>query len=252
MSNNNNNKMKGLLKGLRYISQIFDNEKEPEMQIGFPTDVKHVAHIGWDGPSVNSPSWMNEFKSPPAPAYASAPMNLNGEAKDGPNPVKWVSQDATRRSGWVENSPSRDSPELPKASRRQQSTSSANGATESPTREKVEKSRQRRSSKHSSREAADSPRQSCRSTDSNPGVDSPARNLPDIPKKSRRKKSKDGGGGSSRSRSRAQASPAYDQLMVPFSDPGEDRESTKSKSNDLNCQNKPIFDEADEIKGLIT
>lgn len=29
------------------------------MQIGFPTDVKHVAHIGWDGPSVSSPSWVN-------------------------------------------------------------------------------------------------------------------------------------------------------------------------------------------------
>lgn len=85
-----NNKMKGLLKGLRYISEIFgmyfslfkkkkkrgfsdwndkmfelcvfaENEKEPEMQIGLPTDVKHVAHIGWDGPSsVNSaPSWVN-------------------------------------------------------------------------------------------------------------------------------------------------------------------------------------------------
>jgi hypothetical protein len=99
-----NNKMKGLLKGLRYISQIFgmqfpslkllsnssfnilmkqckngkqfmccstgdvdrnfndvtdNDEEEPEMQIGFPTDVKHVAHIGWDGPSVNSPSWVN-------------------------------------------------------------------------------------------------------------------------------------------------------------------------------------------------
>ena len=85
--------MKGLLRGLRYISQIFgmevlslmvlvhqtnswqnkqsymmcsflgvidrnfncvadNDEKEPEMQIGYPTDVKHVAHIGWDGPSV--------------------------------------------------------------------------------------------------------------------------------------------------------------------------------------------------------
>ncbi|KAG5240690.1 ROP-INTERACTIVE CRIB MOTIF-CONTAINING protein [Salix suchowensis] len=38
-------KVKGLLRGLRYISQIFD-EKEQEMQIGFPTD-------------------MNEFNSPP-------------------------------------------------------------------------------------------------------------------------------------------------------------------------------------------
>ncbi|XP_006649151.1 CRIB domain-containing protein RIC7-like [Oryza brachyantha] len=54
--------MKGLLKGLRYISQIFD-AKEPEMQIGNPTDVKHVAHIGWDNASVTAPpSWMNEFK----------------------------------------------------------------------------------------------------------------------------------------------------------------------------------------------
>ncbi|XP_057459763.1 uncharacterized protein LOC130750265 [Actinidia eriantha] len=50
--------MKGLLKGLRYLSQIFDNEKEEEMQIGYPTYVKHVAHIGCDGPSANTPSWM--------------------------------------------------------------------------------------------------------------------------------------------------------------------------------------------------
>ena len=55
--------MKGLLKGLRYITQIFDEEKEDEMQIGFPTDVKHVAHIGNDGPATNAPSWMNDFKS---------------------------------------------------------------------------------------------------------------------------------------------------------------------------------------------
>lgn len=82
--------MKGLLKGLRYITQIFgeslivfsinmkrsllfpvsqvniwrddihsiaDEEKEQEMQIGFPTDVKHVAHIGSDGPAT-TPSWV--------------------------------------------------------------------------------------------------------------------------------------------------------------------------------------------------
>ena len=55
-------KVKGLLKGLRYISQIFE-DKEDEIQIGFPTDVKHVAHIGSDDPSANAPSWMNEYKS---------------------------------------------------------------------------------------------------------------------------------------------------------------------------------------------
>lgn len=72
-------KMKGLLKGLRYISQIFDEEKEKEIQIGFPTDVKHVAHIGWDGPSSavdNSPSWMKEFK--PAGGAQSAPLDASG------------------------------------------------------------------------------------------------------------------------------------------------------------------------------
>lgn len=28
------------------------------MEIGYPTDVKHVAHIGWDGQSSNAPSWV--------------------------------------------------------------------------------------------------------------------------------------------------------------------------------------------------
>ncbi|AQK75976.1 CRIB domain-containing protein RIC7 [Zea mays] len=64
--------MKGLLKGLRYISQIFD-AKEPEMQIGKPTDVKHVAHIGWDNASVTAPSWMNEFKASPGAARGGDP-----------------------------------------------------------------------------------------------------------------------------------------------------------------------------------
>ncbi|BAF15868.1 Os04g0627400 [Oryza sativa Japonica Group] len=37
---------------------VFAVVKEHEMQIGSPTDVKHVAHIGWDGLTGNaSPSW---------------------------------------------------------------------------------------------------------------------------------------------------------------------------------------------------
>nr|XP_028959344.1 CRIB domain-containing protein RIC6-like [Malus domestica] len=87
----NNNKMKGLLKGLRYISQIFDDNKDQEMQIGLPTDVKHVAHIGWDGPSTaSSPSWMNEFQAPPG-FQQSAPLG-NGDMKEDYG-VKWVSED---------------------------------------------------------------------------------------------------------------------------------------------------------------
>ncbi|KAK4258964.1 hypothetical protein QN277_005352 [Acacia crassicarpa] len=33
------------------------------MEIGYPTDVKHVAYIGQDSPSVTGPSWMNEFRT---------------------------------------------------------------------------------------------------------------------------------------------------------------------------------------------
>lgn len=46
-----------------YIYYV-DEEKEQEMQIGNPTDVKHVAHIGFDGPAVQeSPSWVNSLLS---------------------------------------------------------------------------------------------------------------------------------------------------------------------------------------------
>ena len=29
------------------------------MEIGFPTDVMHVTHIGWDGSSTNIKGWEN-------------------------------------------------------------------------------------------------------------------------------------------------------------------------------------------------
>ncbi|KAE8714914.1 putative COBRA-like protein 10 precursor [Hibiscus syriacus] len=35
------------------------------MEIGNPTDIKHVAHIGCDHSSTIAPSWMNEFKTGP-------------------------------------------------------------------------------------------------------------------------------------------------------------------------------------------
>ncbi|OAY70471.1 CRIB domain-containing protein RIC10, partial [Ananas comosus] len=55
-------KVKGFFKGFKHIAHIFA-VKEHEMEIGYPTDVRHVAHIGWDGSSANAPSWMNEFKT---------------------------------------------------------------------------------------------------------------------------------------------------------------------------------------------
>ncbi|KAL4387458.1 hypothetical protein GQ457_09G001510 [Hibiscus cannabinus] len=57
-------KIKGMYKSFKSISKIFV-VKEREMEIGYPTDVKHVAHVGWDGPSGTPPSWMNEFKTGP-------------------------------------------------------------------------------------------------------------------------------------------------------------------------------------------
>ncbi|XP_042386882.1 CRIB domain-containing protein RIC7-like [Zingiber officinale] len=72
-------KMKNLFKGLRYLSQIFvPEEEEEEMQIGHPTDVKHVAHIGCDGQSINnSPSWMTEFRSTATSSAAAAAAQSN-------------------------------------------------------------------------------------------------------------------------------------------------------------------------------
>ncbi|KAL0300812.1 UNVERIFIED_CONTAM: CRIB domain-containing protein RIC10 [Sesamum radiatum] len=71
-------KMKGIYKGFKYtLSQIFV-VKEREMEIGYPTDVKHVAHIGWDGPSGNAPTWMNEFKT--GPDFAAMSIGNSGSA----------------------------------------------------------------------------------------------------------------------------------------------------------------------------
>ncbi|KAK2401490.1 CRIB domain-containing protein RIC6 [Trifolium repens] len=236
-----NKKVKGLLKGLRYISQIFESEKEQEIQIGCPTDVKHVAHIGWDGPSVNSPSWMNEFKT--APGFASAPMTLTGDAqsKAQDNNVKWVSEDTRRRSSRSVNSQTqgRDLPELPKSSRRQTNSNT----TDSPTREKTRQSRKTSSNRPSSnlKDSSDGSKQELMSNDSQDLVvdGSQAQNIPEIPKKTRRKKSKDkdssSGCGSSTSKLRSKT-----QQQQP-SDPNMDYESPTSKS-----RNKPSSFEENE------
>lgn len=45
------------------VKIIVESGKEEEIQIGNPTDVKHVAHIGWDGPSADAsaPSWVRIY-----------------------------------------------------------------------------------------------------------------------------------------------------------------------------------------------
>ncbi|KAF8029626.1 hypothetical protein BT93_E2141 [Corymbia citriodora subsp. variegata] len=112
--------IKGIYKGFKYITQIFVL-KDREMEIGCPTDVKHVAHIGWDGPSGNGPSWMNEFRA--APEFSSS-LSSTGKPGDS-NSVghrPWPPQDSEQAGsgqpalGMVEDSPLT---EHPKGSRKQ-------------------------------------------------------------------------------------------------------------------------------------
>ncbi|THU43957.1 hypothetical protein C4D60_Mb02t02330 [Musa balbisiana] len=54
-------------KSLPQLFAVYDDEEEEEeeevvMEIGFPTDVQHVAHVGWDG--FHGVSAMNWVKGP--------------------------------------------------------------------------------------------------------------------------------------------------------------------------------------------
>ncbi|KAJ7972623.1 CRIB domain-containing protein [Quillaja saponaria] len=168
---------------------------------------------------------MNEFKSPHE--HSSAPLTFEQE--------KWVSEDSPRRGTRTTNS-SRDLPELPKSSRRHSSTSNI---TDSPTKEKSDKQKSRRSSKTSkSREDGNKPTRL--PVDLVQESASPSRSLPDIPKKTRRKKSKDSGG-STRLRSKAQITETY---QSPYSDPGIDTESLPRPSDGGLSQKS--FEEEDE------
>uniref|UniRef100_A0A1J3IQP6 CRIB domain-containing protein RIC9 n=1 Tax=Noccaea caerulescens TaxID=107243 RepID=A0A1J3IQP6_NOCCA len=56
-------RFKGLYhKSFKCFSDVFE-VKEDEMEIGYPTDVRHVSHIGWDSSSSSAPSWLHEFKT---------------------------------------------------------------------------------------------------------------------------------------------------------------------------------------------
>ncbi|XVE81877.1 hypothetical protein DITRI_Ditri15bG0101300 [Diplodiscus trichospermus] len=165
--------MKGLLRGLKYISQMFE-EKEPEMQIGLPTDVKHVAHIGMDGPSASKPSWMSEFEA--APELSSAPLNGNLQVKppaarnnDSLPPIGNEKQKKQRRKPSIDCSPVGSPKATEKPSRRQRSS---NNPMESPGRDSSGHGRRHQNSSRS-------------------------QELPDIPKKAKRKKSKESAAGGS-------------------------------------------------------
>lgn len=186
-------KMKGIFKGFKYISQIFEEEKEDDIQIGFPTDVKHVAHIGWDGPAVETPSWMKEFSG--SPGLHSAPLGPPTGEKGEPE-IKWVSEDAnTKRSNRE-----KDLPDVPKSSRRNQS---GEGNCDSPKKRDPTRAKQRRN--HSKDSSEGSVRSSRNQQDPSQPSDSANPGIPDPAKRSRRKKSRESNG-STRPRSKANAS----------------------------------------------
>ncbi|KAK4796793.1 hypothetical protein SAY86_029119 [Trapa natans] len=217
-------KVKGLLKGLRYISTIFEEGEEQEMVIGFPTDVKHVAHIGMDGPSDSPPSWMDDFKQ----SQGEGDVHKVSDGDSAQKASEGSSGTGAKAANSITGSPARDLPEVPKP--RRHSSSSSNGA-ESPTKAKSEKRRHhRRSSKGglsgsdflesgvvepSGKAKHEKPHHSRRSSkgshgkdflepqsseaESESGLESPKK-LPDIPKTTRKKKSKDSEGSTRRSK----------------------------------------------------
>lgn len=109
------------------------------MEIGYPTDVKHVAHIGWDGPSGSGPSWMNEFKN--APDFSTS-LGTIGDPGDSSSVARstWSSQDFEQILGqqstsemFKENLPT-DLPNIPKKQKRKKSKSTSSPKSSSSSR----------------------------------------------------------------------------------------------------------------------
>ncbi|KAK6917334.1 CRIB domain [Dillenia turbinata] len=119
-------KMKGMFKSFKYISNIFV-VKEREMEIGYPTDVKHVAHIGWDGHSGSAPSWMKEFKT--GSDFSTTSLGDIGQSNSSVISTTWSSQDFDETIGhqpimeMFNDFPPMDLPKGPKKHKRKKSKS---------------------------------------------------------------------------------------------------------------------------------
>jgi hypothetical protein len=77
-----------LLRGFKHLSHIFavydtdeEEEEEHEMVIGLPTDVKHVAHIGWDGGTSTSLRSWNRAAPPPDSSAAASTSSSSAPAQ---------------------------------------------------------------------------------------------------------------------------------------------------------------------------
>ncbi|KAM7279147.1 hypothetical protein ACFE04_006281 [Oxalis oulophora] len=139
--------MKGFIKGFKYFTQMFE-EKEPKFTIGLPTDVKHVAHIGFDGPSANTPSWMKDFDAAPELTSNVNPgdmKNLSTQEKSLPPFPKSKPNNKTRRKNLPESgspcsSPTGKKSDTPKQSRRNRSANNSMDEGSSGRRNRQQKS----------------------------------------------------------------------------------------------------------------
>ncbi|XP_048490828.1 CRIB domain-containing protein RIC10 isoform X1 [Beta vulgaris subsp. vulgaris] len=139
-------KIRGMCKGsFKYISQIFV-VKERELEIGNPTDVKHVAHIGWDGPDGTTPSWMSEFGT-------GSELNMGSVGSvGGSRDQTWTSQDVTdfersfgrqTSTAKLSNFPPTNIPTNPKKPRRKKTKSSNSSPKSGSTRSSSRSSKSR-------------------------------------------------------------------------------------------------------------
>ncbi|XP_066399036.1 CRIB domain-containing protein RIC7-like [Miscanthus floridulus] len=202
---------KGILKPFRYISNMMDG-KEPEMQIGFPTDVKHVAHIGWDGPGSNNnnnnnaggaPSWMKDYHSAPLDSSsfrsesggtaAANPWASQEIVMDGGSSIGDTSFRDTKSEAGGADVGGGDSPPSPgtRRSRRHRSRGSATSSMDVTGAEGAEEKKKEKGKKGTRKN---------RKKDKSGGDDASAtcQDLPAVPKKSNRRKNKsssEGNGG---------------------------------------------------------
>ncbi|KAG9149433.1 hypothetical protein Leryth_003385 [Lithospermum erythrorhizon] len=198
---------------MRYITRNFnfdsDERKEPEMQIGLPTDVKHMK--GFESLSGSNPS---------------SPINIR-ESKQN-LAVEAIFEESKRGHRKSLNQGSRDQPDLPKSTRHNSSKDKAS-ESDSPRKQKSRNSR-----RHHLKDS-DSTRLS---RDGSMGtIDSPSNDLPDVPKKSRRKKSKDPNSThrSSRSRGRGSGSGSGSSFASCTSDLESSVKSTCSNKEGREC-----------------
>ncbi|XP_006657657.2 CRIB domain-containing protein RIC7-like [Oryza brachyantha] len=227
---------KGILRPFRYISNMMDGKDAQEMQIGFPTDVKHVAHIGWDGPSVpnnnnaaGAPTWMKDYHSAPLDS-ASFRSDRGGSAASNP----WASQEIVVDGGSLGDTSFRetqseagsmditagDSPPSPNTRRSRRHRSRGSAATSSMDctgteagSEKKEKAKKSSRGKNRKKDKSD---KSAAAGDDAAAAGATCQDLPAVPKKSNRRKNKGSSEGSGASAPAKDAGAAAEESAAPL------------------------------------